>query len=251
MVYRRYKRSTMTRRYRKRPAVRRIARTKSTYTRRRPYRRTSHFTKDNAIVNPPKRLLTRLESSMALAVAPGATDAGYVFLLDSMTDPFGSHSTNQPRGNDRLAQLYNSYHVYGGSVYITFTNETTNPVYMITYIDNNSSDTNDTYEEARMQVGAREYVVSEAGGSKTMVKSFRRWSTSKERNHVSNTEWANTSETGAATTTTNQCYFHVFLTSRKSSNAANISGFLTVRDFKTVGFQGLVTSSTELDTTAN
>jgi len=241
----------MTRRYRKRPAVRRIARTRSTYTRRRPYRR-NYFTKDNAIVNPPKRLLTRLESTLALAVAPGATDAGYVFPLNSMTDPFGTHSTNQPRGNDRLAQLYELYYVYGGSVYVNFTNETTNPVYMITYIDNNSADTNDTYEEARQQVGAREYIVSEAGGSRTMVKASRRWSTRTERSRgETKDEWQNTSETGANTAAHGMCYFHIFLTSRKSSNAANITGFLTVRDFRTVGLQGLVATSTELDTTAN
>jgi len=251
MVYRKYKRSTMTRRYRKRPAVRRIARTKSTYTRRRPYRKTSYFTKDNSIVNPPKRLLTRLESSLNLAVAPGATSTGYIFPCQSITDPFGSNGTTQPRGNDRLAQLYNLYMVFGGTMYINYTNETTNPVKMITYIDNDSTNTSGSYEEARQQVGSRELVITEAGGSRTLGRMKRVWSTRLERlrSDANYAIWQATSETGADAKARGEIFLHINFYSQKSSNPANITGVLNLRLFQNVGFQGL--KFTDVDTTAD
>jgi len=247
MVYARRKKTTYTRRYRKRTMTRRTTRPRKTYTRRR---KTPYFTKDNAIVNPPKRLSTRLMSTLTLPIAPGATSNGYVFPLQSCTDPFGANSTNQPRGWDRMAALYTTYMIFGGAIYLTYTNETTNPVHMITYIDNNSTNLSNSYEEARQQNGAREYTATEAGGSRTMIRAKRLWNSKLEHHHGDPMViWENTSETGANAQTNGSIYFHVNFYSQKSSNAANITGVLLLRVIQSVGFQGL--SFTEVDTTAD
>jgi len=216
----------------------------------RRVRRAPLYERNTRFCNPPSRLKTRLSSATTISLAPGATSYSYNFALGSGSDPFYDNGTNQPKGWDRLCDLYQYYTIDSGVIYFAFSNETGNPVTICCYADGNATANASDYAEARNMEGATEVIATETGGSRTMVKFKKACSTRRVAYGNANDidRWASTTKTGASEVAA-PMYVHIRMQSLKSSNPSNITGVLFCHLYQNARFHSLTDINT--DTTAS
>lgn len=206
-----------------RAPIRRRGRRATRYTRR------SH-PRTKSIGFPPV-MRQRMKVSDDIQVAPASTFKSFTFQLNDIYDFFGSDGANQPNGFDQIAGvIYNRFYVPSGVVRLRFSNETANDVAMIAYL---TEDVNvaSTYEEAIERSKCKSVIMTAVTGSKASGSIVMPFSTSNLIKRRSDDVYGTATSSPA-----DMCYLQVWLQSRKSSGAANMTGMLYVESWQNVNW---------------